>query len=93
MYAVGKATAAGRRAMNNFEPEFFAAGAPFDACVVNADAPLLANVKAENLAGSIIYTADVSQIYGTFVNGKLVQKEENYQRLKRDFINCVRQFR
>ncbi len=93
LYAVNKATVAGRRAMNNFEPELFAAGAPFDACVVNADEPLLANVKTENLTASIIYTADVSQVYGTFVNGKLICKDENYQRLKRDFINCVIQFR
>lgn len=93
LYAVNRATVAGRRAMNNFEREFFAAGAPFDACVVNADLPLLANVKTENLTASIIYTADVSQIYGTFVNGRLIRQDENYQRIKRDFINCVRQFR
>ncbi len=93
LYAIGKATAAGRKAMNNFETEFFAVGAPFDACIINADEPLLANVKTENLTSSIIYSTDASQIYGTFVDGELIEKGENYRRIKRDFIACMKHFR
>jgi formiminoglutamate deiminase len=93
LYAINKATIAGRRAMNNFESEFFAAGASFDACVINADEPLLANVKTENLAASIIYATDAAQFYGTFTSGKLIQKDEKYRRIKEDFIRCVKQFR
>lgn len=93
LYALNKATVAGRKAMNNFEREFFAVGAPFDACIVNADEPLTASVKLENLTSSIIYTADASQIYGTFVNGNLIQKDAKYQQIKRDFIECVNLFR
>ncbi|HEX8369848.1 MAG TPA: formimidoylglutamate deiminase [Pyrinomonadaceae bacterium] len=92
-YAITRATVAGRKAMNNFESEFFAAGASFDACIINADEPLLANVRTENLTSSILYATDASQIYGTFVAGKLIQKDENYQRIKAAFIDCVKNFR
>jgi formimidoylglutamate deiminase len=91
--AITKATVAGRKAMNNYESEFFAVGASFDACVVRADEPLLANVKPENRAAAIIYSTDASQLYGTFVGGKLIQKDEKYQRIKENFIECVRRFR
>ena len=93
LFAITKATIAGRKAMNNFETEFFAVGADFDACVINANEPLLANVSLENLASTILYSADASQIYGTFVAGKLIQKDENVQAIKERFINCVKSFR
>ena len=93
LFAITKATIAGRKAMNNFETEFFAVGADFDACVINANEPLLANVSLENLASTILYSADASQIYGTFVAGKLIQKDENIQAIKKRFINCVKSFR
>ena len=92
-FAIKKTTIAGRKAMNNFEERFFAVGAPFDACIIKADAPLLANVKLKNLASSIIYTADSANINGTFVNGKLIQKDGQYQQIKENFINCVNKFR
>lgn len=84
---------AGRRAMNNFEQNFFAVGASFDACIIKADEPLLSNTKPENLASAIVYAADASQIYGTFVGGKLIQKDEKYQRIKWDFIDVTKDFR
>lgn len=93
LFAITKATIAGRRAMNNFETEFFAVGNSFDACVVNANEPLLANVKPENLASTIVYATDASQIYGTFVNGKLIRKDENYERIKEKFIEMIKDFR
>lgn len=92
-FAITKATIAGRKAMNNFETEFFAVGADFDACVINANAPLLGNMNLENLASTIVYSADSSQIFGTFVRGKLIQKDEKYERIERDFIECVKRFR
>jgi len=93
LYAIRKATIAGRRAMNNFKSEFFASGAPFDACIVKSDEPLLANVKLENLASSIIYSTDASQIYGTFAAGKLIRKDAEYEQIKASFINCIKEFR
>ena len=93
LFAIEQATVAGRKAMNDFNSKFFKIGADFDACVINADAPLLANVKPENLASTIVYTANASHFYGTFVRGKLSQKDDNYQQIKDEFIDCVKQFR
>lgn len=93
LFAIAKATIAGRKAMNNFETEFFKTGADFDACVVDADAPLLSKTNLENLASTIVYSADVSQIYGTFVRGKLIRKDEKYFEIKERFADCVRRFR
>lgn len=93
LFAIEKATLAGRRAMNNFEPQFFAAGADFDAILIDANAPLLTNTSFENLASAILYTADASQIHGTFVKGKLTQKDEREEKIKADFQNCVKKFR
>jgi len=93
LYAITKATVAGRKAMNNFESDFFAVGASFDACIISADAPLLANTKLENLSSSIIYSTDASHIYGTFVAGKLIRKDGKYQQIKENFIDLMKQFR
>jgi len=93
LFAIKKATIAGRRAMNNFETKFFAEGSSFDACVINANEPLLANVKPENLASTIVYATDASAFYGTFVNGKLFRKDENYLRIKEKFVEMMKNFR
>jgi formiminoglutamate deiminase len=93
LFAITKATISGRRAMNNFETEFFAAGTDFDACVIDANAPLMANVNLENLASAIVYSSDVAQICGTFVAGKLIRNDEKYEQIKQNFIDCVKKFR
>ena len=93
LFAINEATVSGRGAMNNFQEEFFAVGADFDACVIDAEVPLLENVKLENLASAIVYTVDASQIYGTFVAGKLVEKDEFYWEIKERFVECVKKFR
>lgn len=93
LFAIKKATLAGRRAMNNYETEFFAEGNFFDACVIRADAPLLADVNPETRSSTIVYATDASVFDGTFVNGKLIRTGENYERIKRKFIETVRNFR
>ena len=93
LFSLTKSIVAGRKAMNNFEPDFFAIGADFDACVMDADAPLLENVSLEKLASAIVYTADISHINETFVRGNLIEKDEHYWEIKERFINCVKRFR
>lgn len=93
LFAVSKATIAGRRAMNNFETQFFAAGRDFDACVIDAEAPLLADVSLEKLASAVLYTAHASEINETFVAGNLIERNENYWEINERFIECVRKFR
>jgi len=61
--------------------------------VIDAEAPLLENVNFENLASAIVYSADASQISGTFVGGKLIEKDEIYWEIKARFADCVKRFR
>ncbi|CAL5875076.1 uncharacterized protein PFLUO_LOCUS9380 [Penicillium psychrofluorescens] len=93
LFALTKAMVSGRRGTNNFETGFFSVGADFDACVIDANAPLLANVKMENLASSILYSADASHFCGTFIAGKLIQKDHSYDLIKQKFVDCVNKFR
>ena len=94
LFAINQATVAGRRAMNNFESEFFAAGADFDACVLDSEAPLLEDTKLENLASAMVYTADVSQIIEMYVAGNRIETDDEiYWQIKERFANCVRRFR
>lgn len=93
LFAFAKATVAGRRAMNNFETEFFAVGADFDACIIGAGQPLLADVKFDNLASAILYTADLSQVKGTFVKGRFFSNDQASSQFKDNFVECVRNFR
>lgn len=89
-FAIEKTVIAGRRAMNNFETEFFAVGAPFDACIIDADAPLLRNAAPESRASTIVYTAGRENIIGTFVNGRLIQTDEKYRKIREDFSACLK---
>lgn len=94
LFALGRSTVAGRKAMNNFEKEFFAGGADFDACVVDSETPLLEDLNAANRASAIVYTADVSQVVERFVAGKLIETDdESYREIKKRFYDCVRRFR
>lgn len=93
LYALRQAIIAGRKAMNDFNSQFFRIGASFDACIIKSDAPLLANVKTENLAASIIYATDAVNIAGAFVAGKLIETSDKYQRIKENFIRCMEKFR
>ncbi len=93
LFAINKATVSGRKAMNNYETEFFAAGADFDACVLDTEAPLLDETSLENLASTIIYTADASQIIETFVAGNLIERDEVYWEIKEGFADCVKKYR
>lgn len=93
LFSINKSVIAGRKAMNNFQKDFFAVGEDFDACVINADSPLLSNVSLQSLASAIVYAVDSSQIDGTFVSGKFVKNSENYKEIKESFIKVVNRFR
>ena len=93
LFALSKSIVAGRKAMNNFSADFFAVGKDFDACIINADSPLLGAVSLKNLASVIVYTADSSQIYGTFNNGKFFESTRENQNIKAKFGETVRRFR
>lgn len=70
--AIAQATIAGRKAMGNSSETYFEKGGPFNACIIDSEAPLLSNTSDANLLSSIIYTADVRHISQTIVNGEAV---------------------
>jgi formimidoylglutamate deiminase len=92
-FAIEKAVVTGRKAMNNFEREFFSVGAPFDACIIDSDTPLLKNAEPKNRASTIVYTANTEHIIATFVSGKLIQTDERYGKIKEDFNACLKRVR
>jgi formimidoylglutamate deiminase len=73
-YGIKMSLIAGRKAMNNFENEFFKVGEYFDAALFDAEAPLLSTAKLENLSSSIVYSSDVSMQIGTISKGIEVVK-------------------
>ncbi|MDC8003890.1 formimidoylglutamate deiminase [Aureisphaera galaxeae] len=69
-YAIEMATVAGRKAMNNFESDYFKVGEPFNACIIDGTHPLLANCSDKNLASTIVYATDSTMQEGTISHGK-----------------------
>ncbi len=86
MYAIEMATIAGRKAMNNFNPEFFKIGEKLNAAIIDANAPLLAASSLKNMTSSILYTADATHQWGTISNGEL--KAANGKHLKKEEISA-----
>lgn len=79
-FAFDMALKAGRKAMNNFNMEYFKIGEPLNACIINSKSPLLSQTSPKNRASSILYTCDASHNDGTIVNGQLISNEENDDR-------------
>lgn len=78
-YSLKMSLLSGRKAMNNYNEDFFRVGAPLNACIIKANAPLIATSSLKNLTSTIIYTCDSSMIYGTIAYGRLVIKEGRHQ--------------
>lgn len=92
LYAYDQVTVAGRKAMNNYNQEYFKIGEPFNAVLIDADAPLIASSSLENLPSTILYCTDASMQYGTISHGKLLVKEgkhESYDSIKDDFTKTI----
>ena len=71
-FAIDMATTAGRKAMNNFESEYFKVGEPFNACIMDGTHPLLANCSDKNLASTIIYSTGSAMQKATISHGKMI---------------------
>ncbi|MGI8668842.1 MAG: formimidoylglutamate deiminase [Aridibacter sp.] len=91
-YAIRQATITGRKAMNNFEKEYFAVGSPFNACIISAEHPLIQTASNENLLNTIIYSSD--EIMGTVVSGKwkvVSGKHKNQEKIFDDFVKTIKE--
>lgn len=71
-FAVKQAIINGRKAMNNFNEQFFAIGEPLNALIISDEHPLIATTTDENLLNTIIYSSDETMQFGTISNGKFV---------------------
>ncbi len=77
-YALEMATISGRKAMNNFESEYFKVGKPFNACIIDGTHPLLANCRDKNLTSTIVYSTDSTMQKATISHGKMIVENGNH---------------
>ncbi|MFK7933476.1 MAG: formimidoylglutamate deiminase [Saprospiraceae bacterium] len=93
LFALQKSVIAGRKAMGNFNDNFFKQGESFDALVMDASAPLLQVTSFENLTSTIVYSSDVSMHLGTIVAGKWCVKNGrhlNAEKIQANFIKRLK---
>lgn len=77
-FAIDMATVAGRKAMNNLTKTYFRVGEPLNACIMDADSPLIASTALKNLNSTLVYTSDANMILGTIAYGKRVVKQNSH---------------
>ncbi len=93
MFALEMVTDAGRKAMNNFESEYFKEGEPFNTCVIDANVPLIASSSLENLASTIVFATDASMHLATISYGEVVAKKGehvNTEEIKSKFLEVIK---
>lgn len=73
-YSLEMVTTTGRKAMNNFNEEYFKIGEPLNALVIDADAPLIESSSLDQLTSTIVYTSDASMHLATISHGELITK-------------------
>ncbi len=88
-HALTMATLAGRRAMGNFNNDFFEVGQPLNASLFDASQPLLATTSLENLASTIVYASDSSMQLGSIAYGKPNPFKNNYEVIKKRFASTI----
>ena len=72
LFAFEMASTAGRKAMNNFEEQFFEVGKPLNTIVYDDKSPLIETSSIENMASTILYSSDASMQQATIINGEEV---------------------
>ncbi len=95
-YAIKQATISGRKAMNNFEPDYFKVGEKLNACVIANQHPLIQTTSDEHLLNTIIYSSDATMQKGTVVNGKWKVesgKFANQEKIMDDFIKAINELK
>lgn len=70
----------GRRAMGNFNENYFEIGQPLDVVVIDAKAPLIATCELKNILSTLVYSGDRTNVYGTIVDGRWMVKSGKHQK-------------
>lgn len=86
LFGIDMALKSGRKAMNNFNKNYFSIGQPLDAIIYDANAPLLACTTSKNLSSTIVYSTDSNMHLGTITDGKWVTRKDGHL-LKEDIQN------
>jgi formimidoylglutamate deiminase len=94
-FAIQMATAAGRKAMNDFNSDYFKVGSILNTSVLERKSPLLSTCSDDNLASTIIYTSDAVQQQGTIANGMYMEsgKCSGYEKIQSDFIATLNELK
>ncbi|WP_027421516.1 formimidoylglutamate deiminase [Crocinitomix catalasitica] len=92
-YAIAMSWKAGRKAMNKKAVAYFEIGDYFNGVMIDAQVPLLANTRKEDLASTILYATDAAMLAGTFANGELVVKAGQHRiqdQIRNDFNKTIK---
>lgn len=92
--AINQVTFSGRKAMGDYQENYFTVGSAFNACIIDGNAPLINETSKNNLASSIIYTADVTHIKATISRGKIVSSssgQQNRENITENFRSTLRE--
>jgi len=96
LFGIDMALKTGRKAMNNFNSDYFKVAESLDAVIYDANSPLLACSSLENLSSTIVYGTDASMNLGTITNGRWVTIKEGHL-LKNDiqqhFIKTIKELK
>lgn len=77
-YSMEQAINAGRKAVNDFQPDFFTVGEDFDALVYKFDKPLLKTASEKYWMSSILFSTDQSDAMGTILKGEWKVKNNQH---------------
>jgi len=86
----------GRKAMNNFNSNYFKVGEPLDAVVYDANSPLMACTSLENISSTLVYGTDSHIHLGTISNGKWVANKEGHiikHDIQETFIKTIKELK
>lgn len=93
LFGIDMALKSGRKAMNNWQIDYFEVGDYFNAVLIDANAPLIACSSLENLPSTIVYSSDATMQYGTIVNGDLLIENGRHRSdelIKDRFIKTIK---
>jgi len=93
LYAIEMAQTTSRKAMNNFNRDYFKIGKSLNACLIDDTAPLLSNTSKENLASTMVYASDASMQLGNIAFGKRNADVDTYQKIKEKFCNTLKELK
>ncbi|NQW26618.1 MAG: formimidoylglutamate deiminase [Flammeovirgaceae bacterium] len=77
-YALDMAFRSGKKAIGVKVVDYFEMGTPFDGVVIDANTPLIAVSKPENILATLFYSGHPSDFLGTIIAGKWVVKNQRH---------------